>query len=74
MNGKLESVRFSSVKAQILETIILSEEPVTIRQVSKVLWGYDSENMSESYVPRMIKVIRTDLKTAKGIDGKELFR
>ncbi|MGG1674178.1 hypothetical protein ACIFOT_00340 [Neobacillus sp. NRS-1170] len=74
LNGKLESVRFSSVKAQILETIILSEEPVSIRQVSEVLWGYDSENMSESYVPRMIKDIRTDIKTATGIDGKELLK
>jgi hypothetical protein len=74
LNGEVESVRFSSVKAQILETIILSKAPVSIRQISEVLWGYDSENMSESYVPRMIKDIRTDIKTATGIDGKELLK
>ena len=72
--GKVDNVRFSSVKAQILETIILSEEPVSIRQLAEVLWGYDSDNMSESYVPRMIKDIRMDIKTTTGIDGKELLK
>ncbi|MEH7073814.1 hypothetical protein [Neobacillus drentensis] len=52
----------------------MSKAPVSIRQLSEVPWGHDSENMSESYVPRMIKDIRTDIKTGTGIDGKELLK
>ena len=62
LNGELESVQFSSVKAQILETIMLSETAVSISQIAEVLWGYDSDNMSDSYVPRMIRDIRSDIK------------
>ncbi|WP_102345902.1 tetratricopeptide repeat protein [Bacillus sp. Marseille-P3661] len=74
LNGKLESVPFSSVKAQIVETIMLSETGVSISQLAEVLWDYNSMNMSKSYVPRMINAIREDIKLATGMDGKVLLK
>ncbi|WP_129727914.1 tetratricopeptide repeat protein [Ectobacillus funiculus] len=74
LNGKMESVQISSVKAQILETIMLSETGISIPQIAEVLWGHDSENMSDSYVPRMIKDIRSDIKITTGVEGKALLK
>lgn len=74
LNGEVESVPFSSVNTQILEAVMLSEEGLSIAQIAEVLWGYNSLDMSVSYVPRMINKIRTDIKKATGIDGKQLLK
>ncbi|WP_209121154.1 hypothetical protein [Alkalihalobacillus sp. BA299] len=74
LNGRLESIQFSPVKTQILETIMLSETGVSIPVIAEVLWGYNAVEMSDSYVPRMIKAIRIDIKVTTGIDGKELLK
>ncbi|MCD5325383.1 MULTISPECIES: tetratricopeptide repeat protein [Pontibacillus] len=74
LNGEEECVSFSSVNAQILEAILLSEGGLTVTQISGVLWGYNAVEMSPSYVPRMMNKIRSDLKKATGIDGKKLLK
>ncbi|WP_428911992.1 tetratricopeptide repeat protein [Niallia sp. Krafla_26] len=74
LNGEVESVPFSPVNTQILEAIMLSEEGLSIPQIADVLWGYNSIDMSDSYVPRMINKIRSDIKKATGIEGKQLLK
>lgn len=74
LNGELESVPLSAVNTQIVEAIMLSEESLSIPQIADVLWGYNSIDMSDSYVPRMINKIRSDIKKATGIEGKQLLK
>ncbi|WP_096200008.1 tetratricopeptide repeat protein [Bacillus sp. FJAT-45350] len=74
LHGEINTVQFSPVKAQILEMIILSEASLSIQQIAEALWGYDAENMSGSYVPRMITDIRKDIKKTTGIEGKALLK
>lgn len=74
LNGEIDSVALSSVNTQIVEAIMLSEEGLTIPQIADVLWGYNSIDMSDSYVPRMINKIRSDIKKATGIEGKQLLK
>ena len=73
LNGEVESVALSSVNTQIVEAIMLSEAGLTIPQIADVLWGYNSIDMSDSYVPRMINKIRSDIKKVTGIEGKQLL-
>jgi tetratricopeptide (TPR) repeat protein len=74
LNGEVESVSLSPVNTQILEAVMLSEEGLSIPQIADVLWGYNAIDMSASYVPRMVKQIRTDIKKATGIDGKQILK
>ncbi|WP_227939058.1 tetratricopeptide repeat protein [Alkalihalobacillus deserti] len=74
LNGENESVSFSPVNTQILEAVMLSEEGLSIPEIAQVLFGYSSIDMSDSYVPRMINKIRSDIKKATGTDGKKLLK
>ena len=74
LNGEIESVKLLAIKAQILETVMLSEEALSISQIAEVLWGYNAEEMSESYIPKTIRAIRSDIKIATGIDGKDFSK
>lgn len=74
LNGSEECVSFSTVNTQILEAVMLSKDGLTVAQLSEVLWEYDANEMSSSYVPRMVRSIRSDIEKATGIDGKQLLK
>lgn len=74
LNGEMESVSLSSVNTKILEAVILSKEGLSISDLAYIVWEHNAIEMSDSYVPRMINKIRSDIKKATGIDGKLLLR